>query len=95
MEREVRPMVTAQKVTTQYRPSFGEGFARSFDLFGQRSGCRYGDSSPEAIIDALSRDWAVIASDMRVVMLRFESEHHIEVLHELEAANVAGDRKGT
>ena len=78
-------------ILDRYRPSFIEGMARAFDVFGQMPMRECRDSSPKAVAEAIAGDWENIATDLRVAMLKFEAAHGIEVLADLETKDVAGD----
>ena len=78
-------------ILDRYRPSFIEGMARAFDVFGQMPVRECRDSSPEAVAEAMARDWSIVVKDLRVTMLKFEAAHGIEVLADLETKDVAGD----
>ena len=78
-------------ILDRYRPSFTEGMARAFDVFGHMPVRECRDSSPEAVAEAIARDWSAVVTDLRVTMLKFEAAHEIEVLVKLETKDVAGD----
>ena len=82
---------THSDILDRYRPSFTEGMARAFDVFGQMSVRECRDSSPEAVAEAIAGDWVTVVADLRVSMLKFEAAHGIEMLVDLETKDVAGD----
>ena len=86
---------TRSDILYKYRPSFVEGAARAFDIFGHMPVRECRDSSPEAVAAALAGDWETIGADLRNAMLDFESEHGIEVLENMEQIGVAGDPKAS
>ena len=47
-------------ILDRYRPSFIEGMARAFDVFGQMPVRECRDSSPEAVAEAIARDWSIV-----------------------------------
>ena len=71
-------------ILDRYRPSFIEGMARAFDVFGQMPVRECRDSSPEAVAEAMARDWSTVVGDLRVTMLKFEAAHGIDVLAKSE-----------
>ncbi len=79
---------TYSDILYQVRPSFVEGMARAFDLFGTMPIRRCPDSSTDANAAAIHGDWKTIGDDMRKVMIDFENEHGIAVLDKLDALNV-------
>lgn len=84
-------MATPNDILRQYKPSFLEGMARAFDIFGYMPVYECRDSSHEAVANALARDWMVIGEDLRRAMLDFEEEHGLDVLNRLEAVGVTRD----
>ena len=68
------------------KPSYIEGAARAFDLFGHMPVRRCGDSSPEAVWFAIRGDWEAIGQDLRRAMIVFRTEHRLE-----EKLGVPGD----
>ena len=74
-------------ILDRYRPSFIEGMARAFDVFGHMPVRECRDSSPEAVAEAMARDWSIVVTDLRVTMLKFEAAHGIKVLVELETGD--------
>ena len=88
-------MAASSAILRQYRLSFLEGMARTFDIFGYMPVYECRDSSPEAVSDVLARDWMAIGADLRKAMLDFEDEHDIDMLIQLEATGVARDTEAT
>lgn len=82
-------------ILDRYRPSFTEGMARAFDVFGHMPVRECRDSSPEAVAEAIAGDWATVVADLRGTMLKFEAAHGIDVLVKLETSNVARDAETT
>ena len=74
-------------ILDRYRPSFIEGMARAFDVFGHMPVRECRDSSQEAVAEAMARDWSIVVTDLRVTMLKFEAAHGIKVLVELETGD--------
>ena len=75
---------TRSDILYQIRPSFLEGMARAFDLFGAMPVRRCSDSSPDANIAAIHGDWMTIGDDLRKVMIDFERETGVAVLDALK-----------
>ena len=75
---------TRSDILYQIRPTFFEGMARAFDLFGTMPVRRCSDSSPDANTAAIHGDWMTIGDDLRKVMIDFERENGVTVLDRLE-----------
>lgn len=73
-----------------FKPSYVEGAARAFDIFGHMPVRRCGDSSPEAVWFAIQSDWEAVGRDLHRAMIVFGTKHGLE-----EKLGVPGDRKTT